>query len=224
MARRRSGKLRSSPPSSHIIWVTSDGILVGIYSSRPLRNSRESASRKTRGKSGVDAVSVLALISHPKSTLLARQRDPTIVSTAEPLSTVLVLQFRPPVNAICVELPAGLIDAEEDAAKAGERELYEETGYKGTTEEVSPVIVSDPGMTSANMQISTVEVELSEDEDMAEPIQHLDEGEYIEKRIVAMKELYQTLIDYDKLGYSIDARCVCLLSMRKGLTMIIADL
>jgi len=150
----------------------------------------ECASRKTRGKSGVDAVSVLALISHPK----------------KPLSTVLVLQFRPPVDAICVELPAGLIDADEDGAKAGERELYEETGYKGKIEEVSPVIVSDPGMSPANMQISTVKVELDEGDELSEPEQHLDEGEYIEKRIVAMKDLYQTLLDYDKLGYSVDAR------------------
>ena len=49
-------------------------------------------------------------------------------------------------------------------------------------------------MTSANMCISTVKVELSEDEELKEPEQHLDEGEYIEKRIVAMKDLYQTLL------------------------------
>lgn len=61
-------------------------------------------------------------------------------------------------------------------------------------------------MSSANMCISTVKVDLKEDEEMVEPEQHLDEGEYIEKRIVAMKDLYQTLLDYDKLGYSVDAR------------------
>lgn len=114
--------------------------------------------------------------------------------------------FRPPANSICVELPAGLVDADEDPSKAGERELYEETGYKGYTEACSPVIMSDPGMTSANMCVSTVRVDLKEGEELAEPKQHLDEGEYIEKRIVAMKDLYQTLLDYDKLGYKVDAR------------------
>ena len=63
-------------------------------------------------------------------------------------------------------------------------------------------------MSSANMQISTVKVELNEGDELSEPEQHLDEGEYIEKRIVAMKDLYQTLLDYDKLGYSVDARWV----------------
>ena len=43
------------------------------------------------------------------------------------------------------QIAAGLVDGGEDAAKAGERELYEETGYRGKTEEVSPMIVSDPG-------------------------------------------------------------------------------
>jgi len=150
----------------------------------------EVASRKTRGKAGVDAVAILALISHP----------------SKPLSTVIVLQFRPPVNSICVELPAGLVDADEEPEKAGERELYEETGYKGKTEHVSPVIVSDPGMTTANMCLTTVKVELEEGDEMKEPEQHLDEGEFIEKRIVAVKDLYQTLLDYNEMGYTVDAR------------------
>lgn len=124
----------------------------------------EVASRKTRGKAGVDAVAVLALISHPSSEVvflswccllgwigIVRWKPadnhtwPGPRHDTEPLSTVIILQFRPPVNSICVELPAGLVDGEEEPAKAGERELYEETGYKGETEQVSPIIVSDPG-------------------------------------------------------------------------------
>lgn len=84
--------------------------------------------------------------------------------------------------------------------------MYEETGYKGKTDKVSPVIWSDPGMTSANMCLSTIRVELQEGDELVEPEQHLDEGEFIEKRIVAIKDLYQTLMDYDKLGYAVDAR------------------
>ena len=125
---------------------------------------------------------------------------------AEPLSTVLVLQFRPPVNAICVELPAGLVDADEQPSEAAERELLEETGYKGKTDRVSPVLWSDPGMTSANMCLSMIKVELQEGDELVEPEQHLDEGEYLEKRIVALKDLYETLLAYEKLGYAIDAR------------------
>ena len=110
------------------------------------------------------------------------------------------------MNAICVELPAGLVDADEQPSEAAERELLEETGYKGKTDRVSPVLWSDPGMTSANMCLSMIKVELQEGDELVEPEQHLDEGEYLEKRIVALKDLYETLLAYEKLGYAIDAR------------------
>ena len=45
-----------------------------------------------------------------------------------PAETLLVRQFRPPVNAYTLELPAGLIDAGESASEAALRELREETG------------------------------------------------------------------------------------------------
>lgn len=59
-------------------------------------------------------------------------------------------------------------------------------------------------MTTANMCLTTVKVELEEGDEMKEPEQHLDEGEFIEKRIVALKDLYQTLLG--KVG-STRARC-----------------
>jgi ADP-ribose pyrophosphatase len=95
----------------------------------------ELASRKTTGKSGVDAVAMGNIIYHP----------------TKPPSTILVIQFRPPVNAFTIEWPAGLIDAEETPEQAAVRELYEETGYRGEVVSSSPAVSADPGMTSANM-------------------------------------------------------------------------
>lgn len=80
----------------------------------------EAANRTTRSKGGVDAVAILALISHPH----------------RPLQTVIIMQFRvrsfafvkcrthssqPPVAKYCIELPAGLIDEGESPAQAAER-------------------------------------------------------------------------------------------------------
>lgn len=44
---------------------------------------------------------------------------------------VLQKQFRPPVDKVCIEVPAGLVDAGETAEEAAVRELFEETGYRG---------------------------------------------------------------------------------------------
>lgn len=43
---------------------------------------------------------------------------------------VLIKQFRVPLNDYVYELPAGLVDGDEDILKAVERELKEETGLK----------------------------------------------------------------------------------------------
>ncbi|PLW26233.1 hypothetical protein PCASD_18424 [Puccinia coronata f. sp. avenae] len=59
-----------------------------------------------------DAVAILALVSKSNT----------------PLSTIIILQFRPPVNKIVVELPAGLVDENESVQGAALRELREESG------------------------------------------------------------------------------------------------
>jgi ADP-ribose pyrophosphatase len=44
---------------------------------------------------------------------------------------MIIVQYRPPVEAFCVEFPAGLIDEGESPEEAAVRELGEETGYSG---------------------------------------------------------------------------------------------
>lgn len=140
----------------------------------------EVASRKTRGIAGVDAVAIGTIILHP----------------SRPASTIIVLQYRPPVDAITVEWPAGLVDANESPEEAAVRELREETGYAGNILSVSPTIASDPGMTTANMQLAMVEVRLNEGDQ--EPEQHLDDGEHIQRVVVPLDELYERLLAYSK--------------------------
>lgn len=57
-----------------------------------------------------------------------------IAVLAKPSGPEIVLQkqFRPPVGKVTIEIPAGLVDAGEDAAESAVRELKEETGYFGT--------------------------------------------------------------------------------------------
>lgn len=148
----------------------------------------EAAARKTRGKAGVDAVAITTIIRHP----------------SRPPSTIIILQYRPPVNAVCVELPAGLVDEKESPSEASVRELHEETGYKGKLAFISPTIVADPGLSTANMQLAMVEINLKEGD--KEPEQVLDDGEFIERVVVPIDELYDRLVKYDQEGKTVDAR------------------
>ena len=61
---------------------------------------------------------------------------------------LLVRQFRPPVRTELLEIPAGLLDVdEEDALTCAARELHEETGYRhGSIEFLGGVYLS-PGFT-----------------------------------------------------------------------------
>lgn len=103
-----------------------------------------------------------------------------------------------------MELPAGLVDEKESPGDASVRELHEETGYAGKLAFISPMIVSDPGMSTANMQLATVEVDLKEGD--VEPEQALDDGEFIERVVVPLDELYERLVQYDGEGKTVDAR------------------
>lgn len=69
---------------------------------------------------------------------------------------VLIKQFRIPLNAYIYELPAGLIDAGEDAFCAAQRELKEETGLEITSidrdQSIQKAYLS-PGMTDESVSL-----------------------------------------------------------------------
>ena len=141
----------------------------------------EMATRKTRGSSGIDAVAIGNILLHP----------------TKPAATMLVIQYRPPLDAYTVEWPAGLIDASETPEEAALRELKEETGYENARVlSVSPTIAADPGLTNANMALVMVEVDVKEGEEM--PEQRLDDGEAIERVVVPLEEFYNRLVEYSK--------------------------
>jgi ADP-ribose pyrophosphatase len=140
----------------------------------------EVAQRKTRGKSGVDAVAMGNILIHP----------------SRPPSTMIVIQYRPPLDAYTVEWPAGLIDAEETPEEAAVREFKEETGYHCRVTSVSPPQAADPGMTNANLQLVMVEVQLSEHDE--EPEQRLEDGEHIQRVVIPLSDMYERLMEYSK--------------------------
>lgn len=178
-------------PTSEAKWITLKKITYTDQTGKS--RTWESATRKTRSaKAGVDAVAMGNILLPPKNPSSSS-------STASmPASTMLVIQYRPPLDSYTVEWPAGLIDQGEDAETAAVREFREETGYDVTRVlSVSPPQAADPGMTDANMQLVMVEVQLPDGGDgSALPEQRLEDGEHITRVVVPLAELYDRLVEY----------------------------
>ena len=168
----------SDLPSSEAKWVALKK--VDFIDQTGTSRSWEIAVRKTTARSGVDAVAIGNILLHPSN----------------PASTMLVIQYRPPLDKYTVEWPAGLVDENESAEEAAVREMKEETGYAGQVTGIGPVVASDPGLTNATLQLVMMEVQLKEEEAM--PEQRLDDGELIERVVVPLDQLYDRLIEWSK--------------------------
>lgn len=78
---------------------------------------------------------------------------PILISPGQPPRTIFVTQHRPPVDAITVELPAGLIDPGETPEEAALRELREETGFVGSkARRIWNLMANVPDMTADTMR------------------------------------------------------------------------
>jgi len=149
----------------------------------------ECAERTTRGKSGVDAVAIFAILKKKN----------------EPDRTLLIKQFRPPMDKFTIEMPAGLVDVNETVENAAIRELKEETGYVASHVECSPIIANDPGMANSNQKLAIATVDLdSEENKNVEP--EPDDGEYIETYIVEIREFLSRLKEFSDQGMVVDSR------------------
>ena len=117
-------------------------------------------------------------------------------------TTILVRQFRPPIDAYAIELPAGLIDKGETLENAALRELKEETGYVGQITDVTKPICLSPGFSDEKVVIVSVTVDM-EAEENKHPIPEPDEGEYVQTIVVPLEDLTKELDTRANQGDSI---------------------
>lgn len=79
-----------------------------------------------------------------------------VILAIEDDHVLLVEQYRVPLGANCVELPAGLIgdhEEGEDTLVSAARELEEETGYRADHLEIIGEYFSSPGMVSESFSL-----------------------------------------------------------------------
>ncbi|RDW66704.1 hypothetical protein BP5796_09453 [Coleophoma crateriformis] len=149
----------------------------------------EHAERPTRPKGSlIDGVGIVAILEKESGAELILQK-----------------QYRPPIDKVTIEVPAGLIDAGESAEQAAVRELKEETGYVGVVSQSSPVMFNDPGFCNTNLKMVHVTIDMSDpaNQDLKP---ELEENEFIEVFTVKLADLWEECAKLEKEGYAIDAR------------------
>ena len=129
-----------------------------------------------------------------------------ILAVLKPSNRLVVLrQYRAPIDAYCIECPAGLIDEGEEPSVAAVRELKEETGYVGKIEWQSGPTCSSAGMTGEMVTIFRMTIDETLPENKT-PQQHLDDGEEIDVNLIPLNKLEEYLKERVQAGDKLDSR------------------
>lgn len=156
------------------------------------------ATRATKQSDVPDAVVIIPIMKSKKNKIF---------------ETLIVEQYRPPLEKYALEFPAGLIDQGETAQIAALRELHEETGYIGTIEPKfqSDELCMSPGLSDETIQIVVVNIDLDDPRNI-NPKQQLEDGE-----AVVVKRVPLSLALKDALGKSKSMPISMLYSFALGL-------
>lgn len=120
---------------------------------------------------------------------------------------VLIRQFRPPINAHVIELPAGLCDIGEFPEEAAKRELIEETGYSAGH---LRFLTDGPLSSGASAEILLVYLATGLD---YVGIDGRDETEEIEVLKVPIERLAETLRSFRASGDYVDLKVYGLIEL-----------
>lgn len=114
---------------------------------------------------------------HPSVACLALTKDKQVI---------LVKQFRPGPGKFILDLPGGGIEAGENPKQAMERELFEETGYRGTVKFLTTILPSAYASYIKNALVVTECEEVGKS-------QIEDNGESLETVLMSLEEFRKHL-------------------------------
>lgn len=115
---------------------------------------------------------------------------------------VLIKQYRPVINSYIWELPAGNINAAEEALSSAHRELAEEVGYKARTMKRIGYIYPSPGYCTEKIIIYAAG-------SLTKVSSNAEEDEIITAKIFTRKGIARLL----KSGRIVDAKTICALKL-----------
>ena len=69
-----------------------------------------------------------------------------VIALTDTGRVVLIRQYRPGTNQVCLEIPGGMMEPGEDPCTAAARELAEETGYTGGSLQVLGRVAPNPAI------------------------------------------------------------------------------
>lgn len=107
----------------------------------------------------------------------------TVVAITPNDELVTVNQFRYGIEALSLEVPAGMVEPGEDPLNTGVRELHEETGYTGTDPELLGWVYPNPAI--QNNKCYVVAIKGAE---LTTPVDW-DEHEEIQTRLIPLKNI-----------------------------------
>ena len=123
-----------------------------------------------------------------------------VVAVTREGELLLARQFRPPVDAYVLELPAGLVDREEESPEeVAARELAEETGYRAGRLVLLAQGPVSPGMTSEYIWVYLAT-------DLAPGAPQPDDGEQIELLRVPLARVEEELATRQGRGELVDPK------------------
>jgi len=118
---------------------------------------------------------------------------------------IFIRQFRPPTDSYILEFPAGLVERGESLEKTATRELFEETGYIGTVQDLSPKLFSSPGILSETVSFVNVQVDENKMENQ-QPKAKNELGEFIKVFVKSAEEIPEFFNQEVNYGVKFDVK------------------